>query len=209
MTLEPSNLSHLADFIANTGLPVEDLDDLERLLESVNAATESDPEKRQQHLLRQKEALASQERQQKQAHDHAERQLEREHAHEERLRSFEHEERMRAYAVGLEDPAVLTARAKAARRVASFVPLVAFAAATVATWRGLGHAGYLLPLRFIAIIWGVCGVVGLAAVMAGALLLRSRRPSRLPAAEELAAKDVSPSNTGIVTRPNQTAGPEA
>src|SRR5260370_20115607 len=108
MTLDPSTLQHLAEFVKATGLPIEDMDDLERILETVNAATEPDPEKRLSYTQRFKEELASQERLK-----------ERELAQAERLRQFEHAEKMRAYALGREDPAVLVARARAARRVGS------------------------------------------------------------------------------------------
>ena len=51
MTLEPSTLQHLAEFVKATGLPIEDMEDLERLLETVNAATEPDPEAGWSYLI--------------------------------------------------------------------------------------------------------------------------------------------------------------
>jgi hypothetical protein len=195
VTLEPSTLQHLAEFVRATGLPIEDMDDLERLLETVNAATEPDPAKRASYTQRFKEELASQERQK-----------ERELAQAEKLRQFEHAEKMRAYALGREDPAALVARAKAARRIGSFVPLIALAAATVTTWKVVtepslaDYPHYSVKLSILAVAWGVCGAVSVLAVVAGLILLHSRRTPKPPADAFPADKDLPATSTAIVSR---------
>ncbi len=154
MSLEINNIGELIELLKNTNLDINDPEELEQLLQTVNAAGQNVAERQRWQLEKQKEELA----------------------HQARLRAFDHEERMRSFSMGLEDPTVVLARIRAVRFLCGLVALLFAAGASVLSWRILDEMKFDEPqLIFLIVIWGVAGFLTLTTVMGGYVLIRRRR----------------------------------
>jgi hypothetical protein len=160
MSLQFTSAAELQELIEGLDLKINNLDDLQALLQTINAGDGS-PEAR-------REAMAALERRQ-----------EKEHAHAQKMRQLEHEERMRALELG-HDPHTADALAKivanaseAVSWISVLVPLgsAGIAVGATAVVKDALHDS-LLVLAGLGIIWGAQALVALVALVGSQLWLR-------------------------------------